>query len=225
MIAPRILPFGESAVLVELDRVASIASARRARAFARRVVGLREGGAALGVPVAAAASVLVPFDPLALDTDHAAAVLAPLLDAALASDPSGEGRAAEHEIRVRYGGADGPDLEAVAAETGLGVDEVVRQHAATVYEVLFLGFAPGFAYLGEVAPGLVVPRLATPRTRVPAGSVAIAGAMTAVYPHASAGGWRLLGRTDAALFDPAADPPARLRPGDLVHFVPARGAR
>ena len=87
--------------------------------------------------------------------------------------------------------------------------------------MLFLGFAPGFAYLGELPERLRVPRLATPRVRVPAGSVAIASAMSAVYPHASPGGWRILGRTDTALWDPAATPPARLRPGDKVRFVPA----
>ena len=126
-----------------------------------------------------------------------------------------------HELPVRYGGDDGPDLESVAEEVGHSPADVVELHAATTYEVLFLGFAPGFAYLGELEPPLVVPRLATPRPRVPAGSVAIAGPMTAVYPHASAGGWRLLGRTDALLFDPGATPPARLRPGDRVRFVPA----
>ena len=98
---------------------------------------------------------------------------------------------------------------------------MVALHAAATYEVLFPGFAPGFAYLGEVPERLRVPRLATPRTRVPAGSVAIAGPMTAIYPQASPGGWRLIGRADVRLFDPAATPPALLRAGDRVRFVPA----
>jgi KipI family sensor histidine kinase inhibitor len=110
----------------------------------------------------------------------------------------------------------------VAAETGLTPRDVVDLHAGTTYEVLFLGFAPGFAYLGELPEALRLPRLATPRPRVPAGSVAIAGAMTAVYPHPSPGGWRLLGRTDAAVFDAASSAAARLRPGDRVRFVPVR---
>ena len=122
---------------------------------------------------------------------------------------------------MRYGGDDGPDLDAVAMECGLSVDRVIELHVATAYEVLFAGFAPGFAYLGELPAELRVPRLATPRTRVPAGSVAIAGAMAAIYPQASPGGWRLLGRTDARLFDPTAMHPALLRPGDRVRFVPA----
>ncbi len=126
-----------------------------------------------------------------------------------------------HRIPVRYGGEDGPDLAPVAEELGLSPAEVVALHTGSDLEVLFLGFAPGFAYLGELPDPLRVPRLATPRVRVPAGSVAIAGAMSAIYPHASPGGWRILGRTDTPLWDPAATPPARLRPGDKVRFEPA----
>jgi KipI family sensor histidine kinase inhibitor len=162
----------------------------------------------------------VPFDPRAVAAADVEARLAHALDTMPETvDPRPE--APFHELAVRYGGDDGPDLEPVAEEVGLSPADVVELHAAATYEVLFLGFAPGFAYLGELVPALVVPRLATPRSRVPAGSVAIAGPMTAVYPHATAGGWRLLGRTDALLFDPADAPPARLRPGDRVRFVPA----
>ena len=229
MTRPRILPFGDGAVLVELATTASVAHARQARALAAAVSALADTGAPLGVPIPGAASVLVPFDPLALDADTATGLLAPLLEPMPVPDRGTKllrpgagiltGRL--HEIPVRYGGESGPDLEAVAGETGLGVAEVVAIHAGTEYEVLFIGFAPGFAYLGDVAPAIAVPRLATPRTHVPAGSVAIAATMTAVYPQASPGGWRILGRTDVALFDPAASPPARLRPGDRVRFIEA----
>lgn len=226
--SPEIVAFGDAAVLVRLQRSPGIASARRAHAMAVAIDELRAGQPAILEPVPAAASVLVPFDPLALTADEAAAVLAPIIAAADEIDGSADEidgstpDARTHELRVRYGGADGPDLDAVAAETGLSSRDVIDVHASTTYEVLFLGFAPGFAYLGELPPALVVPRLATPRARVPAGSVAIAGPMTAVYPHASAGGWRLLGRTDERLFEPAAATPSRLRPGDRVRFVPAR---
>jgi KipI family sensor histidine kinase inhibitor len=203
--------------------VTSIAGARRARVLAAAIEALRAREPAIDAPVAAAASVLVPFDPERLD---AAGVRRLVEDAlgAIRDGPATPAVGSLHEVPVRYGGDDGPDLEAVAAEVGLRPSEVVELHAGTVYEVLFLGFAPGFAYLGEVHARLVVPRLATPRVRVPAGSVAIAGAMTAVYPQASPGGWRILGRTDTVMFDPGAAPPARFRPGDRVRFVPA-GAR
>jgi KipI family sensor histidine kinase inhibitor len=206
---------------VELDTATTVAGARRARVLAAAIEALRVREPALDAPVAAAASVLVPFDPERLDPAGAWR----LLDVALGSvrdAPPDPQPGSLHEVPVRYGKADGPDLDAVAAEVGLRPSEVVELHAGTSYEVLFLGFAPGFAYLGELDPRLVVPRLATPRVRVPAGSVAVTGAMTAVYPQASPGGWRILGRTDAVMFDPSAAPPARLRAGDRVRFVPIR---
>jgi KipI family sensor histidine kinase inhibitor len=118
-------------------------------------------------------------------------------------------------IPVRY---DGPDLDFVAARTGLTRSEVIERHTARDYRVYLLGFAPGFAYLGDLDPRLILPRRAEPRTRVPAGSVAIAGAQTAVYPLGTPGGWHLLGRTTLRLFDPARDPPVLLHPGDQVRF-------
>jgi 5-oxoprolinase (ATP-hydrolysing) subunit B len=211
---------GDGALLVEIDKVATIGTARQARALAERVQAARASEPAFGAAVAGAASVLVPVDPHGLDLVRAMARLEALLSVPEPAPGHEAGR--RHEIPVRYGGADGPDLEGVAAEVGLRPSEVVELHAGTMYEVLFLGFAPGFAYLGEVPARLVAPRLATPRIRVPAGSVAVASTMTAVYPQASPGGWRILGRTDTSMFDPEAAPPARLRPGDRVRFVPVR---
>jgi KipI family sensor histidine kinase inhibitor len=123
------------------------------------------------------------------------------------------------EIAVEYGGAAGPDLADVATACGLTPAEVCLRHAAAEYVVCFVGFLPGFPYLGLLDPSLRVPRRQTPRPRVPPGSVAIAGEYTGVYPWASPGGWHLIGRTDVALFDLDADPPARLAPGDRVRFV------
>jgi KipI family sensor histidine kinase inhibitor len=113
---------------------------------------------------------------------------------------------------------DGPDLASVAALTGLAEDEVIARHQAAEYQVGWLGFAPGFGYLTGLDPALAVPRLDSPRLSVPAGSVAIAGGLAAVYPSASPGGWRLLGRTAAVMWDPARDPPALLAPGQRVRF-------
>ncbi|WP_427871141.1 carboxyltransferase domain-containing protein [Leucobacter luti] len=117
---------------------------------------------------------------------------------------------------------DGPDLAELEAIVGLSREGIVAAHAGSEWRAAFGGFAPGFAYLTGGDPVLRVPRLASPRTAVPAGSVAIAGEFSAVYPGESPGGWRLLGRTDARLFDPSRDPAALIAPGDLVRFVPVR---
>jgi len=125
------------------------------------------------------------------------------------------------DIPVYYGAENGPDLNAVAAQTGLTENEVIRLHSETIYTVYMIGFLPGFPYLGILPPALELPRRATPRVRVPAGSVAIAGQQTGIYPQASPGGWHLIGRTDLQLFDPQRNPPALLAPGDRVRFVPS----
>lgn len=121
----------------------------------------------------------------------------------------------EHRIPVTYNGA---DLDAVASATGLAAEEVIARHSGKAYKVDLLGFVPGFAYLSELDLSLQLPRRAQPRPRVAAGSVAIAGAQTAVYPLDTPGGWHLLGSTTAAMFDPMRDPPALLSPGDIVRF-------
>lgn len=120
------------------------------------------------------------------------------------------------ELPVRY---DGPDLESVARHCGLEVAEVVRRHRESRYVVAFCGFAPGFAYLTGSPEELHVPRLEEPRSTVPAGSVGLAGAFTGVYPRSSPGGWQLIARTDAALWDLGQDPPALLTPGTRVRFT------
>ncbi|MFN3751153.1 MAG: 5-oxoprolinase subunit PxpB [Thiobacillus sp.] len=126
-----------------------------------------------------------------------------------------------HALRVEYGGAAGPDLAALAARAGLHPDDYISRHAAIEHRVAFLGFQPGFPYLRGLPPALQAPRRATPRARVPAGSVAVGGAYTGIYPAAGPGGWHLIGRTDATLFDPWREPPCLLAPGDRVRFVPA----
>jgi KipI family sensor histidine kinase inhibitor len=135
-----------------------------------------------------------------------------------AVDPARTVATAPIEVEVRY---DGEDLEFVATAVGLDVDEVVALHNAADYVVAFCGFAPGFGYLRGLDPRLHLPRRATPRTRVPAGSVAIAAEYTAVYPRPSPGGWHLLGSTDRMMFDPDRSPPALFAPGVHVRFVAA----
>jgi KipI family sensor histidine kinase inhibitor len=124
----------------------------------------------------------------------------------------------EITIPVKY---DGPDLQLVADTAGITPDEVVELHTEAVYEVAFCGFAPGFAYLTGLPPALQQPRLDSPRTKVPTGSVGIAGEFTAAYPRSTPGGWRLIGHTEITLFDPSAEIPAVLAPGDEVRFVVA----
>ncbi|WP_428945567.1 5-oxoprolinase subunit PxpB [Pantoea sp. FN060301] len=129
----------------------------------------------------------------------------------------------EVEIPVIYGGTAGPDLEEVARHSGLTPQQVVAAHAAAAYVVYFIGFQPGFPYLGGLDERLHTPRRAEPRVAVPAGSVGIGGSQTGVYPFTAPGGWQLIGRTDLNLFDPQHEPPAFLRPGDSVRFVPQKG--
>jgi KipI family sensor histidine kinase inhibitor len=194
-------PAGDAALLLEADDLA----ARLAVAIlAERVAGVLD-------VVPGARTVLVTTEPGSNDLGELAGRL---LEVPLPPDRAGE--VALAEIAVVY---DGPDLAEVAQLTGLSADEVVARHAAGEYTVGWLGFSPGFGYLTGLDPVLAsVPRLAEPRLRVPAGSVAIAGGLAAVYPSISPGGWRLLGRTSAALWDSDRDPPALLSPGMRVHF-------
>jgi len=162
-------------------------------------------------------SILIDFDPLAIghrDLERMAAEL----NAQAVAAPLPEPRTVE--IPVCYGGEYGPDLEEVAALHGRTAEDVAAIHASAEYLVYFLGFSPGFPYLGGMPESIAAPRLATPRRRVPAGSVAIGGRQTGVYPLASPGGWRIIGRTPLWLFRPDQDPPALLQMGDHVKFIP-----
>ncbi len=123
------------------------------------------------------------------------------------------------DIPVRYGPGFGEDFDAAAAELGLTRAELIARHSAPLYTVAMIGFAPGFPYFSGLDPALALPRLAAPRTRVPAGSIGIGGAQTGIYPRESPGGWRLIGRTPLTLFDPLRASPSLLAPGDRVRFV------
>ncbi|MBP2196890.1 5-oxoprolinase subunit PxpB [Pantoea cypripedii] len=126
------------------------------------------------------------------------------------------------EIPVIYGGDVGPDLQVVADHAGMTPRQVVELHSSSAYVVYFIGFQPGFPYLGGLDSRLHTPRRAEPRVIVPAGSVGIGGSQTGVYPLATPGGWQLLGQTSISLFDPQLQPPTLLRPGDSVRFVPQK---
>jgi KipI family sensor histidine kinase inhibitor len=164
-------------------------------------------------------SVGIHFDPLLTDLSALERVVQEEAARAATADATDERR--QLEIRVRYGGDAGPDLDAVAAWASCSPADVVEMHAARAYRVYMLGFVPGFAYMGRVDSRIAAPRHRVPRDAVAAGSVGIAGEQTGVYPISTPGGWQIIGRTDAVMFDPARTPASLLRPGDLVRFVPA----
>ncbi|GAC1336277.1 MAG: 5-oxoprolinase/urea amidolyase family protein [Myxococcales bacterium] len=164
--------------------------------------------------VPGACTLLVLFDPEVLAHGEVSETLA------RAGTARGQDRPRTVRLRASYGGADGPDLDGLARAAGVAEAELARLHASAVHTVAFLGFAPGFAYLSGAPPALAVPRLPSPRVRVPPGSLAVADGYTGIYPSATPGGWRLIGRVAQRLFDPAASPPALLRPGDRVVFEP-----
>lgn len=201
--AIEVLPMGRSAVLVEVDGdPAAFAAGVRRRCDAQ--------GRAIVDVVPAARTVLITCG-----TRDELDALVDDLDAVVPVVERQEGSAVE--IPVRY---DGDDLAEIARRTGLGVDEVVALHHGASYRAAFCGFAPGFAYLDGLPEPLHLARRDTPRTSVPAGSVAIAVGQSAVYPRSSPGGWHLIGRTELAMFDPERRPPAFVTPGTTVRFVP-----
>jgi KipI family sensor histidine kinase inhibitor len=191
---------GDGALLVELDGPDLAHALRRAL--------LREDLAGVKELIPGQASLLIVADPLVADLDAIAAHLP-----AVKAEPMLAGRL--HEFDVVY---EGEDLPSLAKELGMGVSELVRRHTQAVYEVAFLGFVPGFGYLTGLDPALRVARRSKPRIRVPAGSVALADGYTGLYPQATPGGWHILGRCDAQLFDATLAQPALLAPGDRVRF-------
>lgn len=208
-----IAPLGDSALTITVADRISPDALQRVHALTASLRGADIPAIQDVVP--AYTSVAVFYDPLHLDYGDLARVIRGQWSDTNAWVPDLRPRSLT--IPVTY---DGPDLPAVATATGLSIEEVVARHSDRWYDVYFLGFVPGFAYLGPLDPALVLPRRDTPRPRIPAGSVAIGGAQTAVYPLVTPGGWHLLGRTEVTLFDPASNEPALLAAGDRVRFRP-----
>jgi len=213
---PRVLPVGGSALTVEVGDTIDPAVSARVRALDASLEREPIPGVLEAVP--SYRSLLVVYDPRAA----AFAGLAESLLARLAVPglPAPEGRL--QTVPTVYGGEDGPDLEDVAGRLGIAAGDVIALHTAGEWTALMLGFAPGFAYLGLLPPSLETPRRSTPRVRVPAGSVAVAGRQTAIYSVASPGGWNLIGRTSLRMFDPFSASPALILPGDRVRFSAVR---
>jgi KipI family sensor histidine kinase inhibitor len=203
------MPYGETALLVEVEDLSTVLQFRAA------VTDGAASGALVDAVVGASTVLLVGADAAAVSAlrHHAAEALAHL---SREGDSRTATRAEVVEVPVAY---DGEDLDEVARLTGLSRAEVVTAHTGRPWLVGFAGFAPGFAYLVDGDPRLRVPRRQTPRSRVPAGSVALADTFSGIYPRESPGGWQLIGRTDAVLWDLDRDPPALLTPGLQVRFV------
>ena len=212
---PRFLVAGDSALVVEFGDEISEEVNRKVHALAYALGKNPLPG--IGEAVPTYRSLLIHYDPLRLPCDEVKALVTDLLQKG-EEIPLPQPKVVE--IPVVYGGEFGPDIEFVAEHNRLSVEEVFKFHCGTTYTVYMLGFSPGFTYLGGLPQALATPRLPTPRTLVPAGAVGIAGAQTGIYPIATPGGWRLIGRTPLTLFDPSRDPPALLRPGDRVCFAP-----
>ena len=207
----RLHSLGEAALLCELPAPATLAQQQRIWTLAAEAMQWR--GVQEVLPGMNNLSLL--FDPAQIDVvELEMQVLSAWPQLAAAGI---QGR--QIEIPVAYGGESGPDLAEVARHTGLSPAEVVKRHSAGHYVVYLLGFLPGFAFLGGLAPELATPRRKEPRVAVPARSVGIGGEQTGIYPLVSPGGWQLIGRTSMEMFDPGAAEPTRLRPGDRVRFV------
>jgi KipI family sensor histidine kinase inhibitor len=207
----QVTPAGDGALLVTLGRSIDAELLGQVLALDRALQDRRPKG--LVSTVTAYASLLCHYDAAVTDATRLEEIIRQLDGRIEGSTPSGP----VVDIPTRY---DGPDLPEVALKTGLTPAGVIEQHAGREYLVYCVGFAPGFTYCGTLTDQLAVPRLSSPRLHVPAGSIGIAGQQTGIYAVESPGGWNLIGGTALKLFDPAADPPSRFKPGDRLRFVP-----
>jgi inhibitor of KinA len=212
---PRLSPLGDCAVVVafgdEIDQVTNW----RVKAFSDRLVAASLPAIVENIPTFT--NVTVIYDPANASLKDVLTELERVIEEMPADVSWAEPRTVE--VPVCYGGEFGPDLESVAERNDLSPDEVVAIHCESTYPVYMIGFAPGFPYLGGMSERISAPRLDTPREKIPAGSVGIAGIQTGVYPIETPGGWRLIGRTPLRLFNPTRDPPSLLQAGDLVRFT------
>lgn len=206
-------PLGDSAILIQLGEAIDPILNQRVHALST----LLQTVPAVIETVPAYCTVLVHYDPLATTYNQ----IKTLIEEKISHlDESTHRSSRRLEIPVLYGGASGPDLEPAAKTLALSPSELIRLHSEREYTVYMMGFTPGFPYMGILDEKLTLPRLSTPRTRVPAGSVAIAGSQTGIYPVDSPGGWHILGHTPLKLFDPLSEIPFLFMPGDTVKFAP-----
>ncbi len=216
----RIVPLGDRCLVVEFEQRVDAGINRKARALANALLARPPHGVVDVVPAFCTVAVFYRPDQFAPEPSPFTQ-LRLMIEAVLEADiASPEGHERVVRVPVCYGGQHGPDLDEVAAACGMAGDEVVRAHIASEHVVFMLGFSPGFPYIGGLDPRLSLPRRPTPRTRIPAGTIAIARDQTAIYSFETPGGWNLIGRTPMKLFDPLAEPPCRLQAGDHIRFFP-----
>ncbi len=215
---PVILPVGDKALLIEFGDSIDPAINRRVHDLAASIESADVAGVVELIPTYR--SLLISYDPMTTSPDLLSAAVTDSL--ASGSEKLSAPRRTVH-VPTLYGSEYGPDIEFVARNAGLSNKQVVDIHSGVDYLVYGMGFSPGFPYLGGLDDRLAAPRLDSPRTEVAAGSVGIAESQTGVYPVASPGGWRLIGRTPIRLFDPDIDPPSVIQAGDHVRFVPLSG--
>jgi len=211
---PRIVPLGDSTVLVQLGDEINLTINQHVHVLANLIITSSMNGVIEVVP--AYATLLVHYDPLLLSFTQMKAHL----HTQISQMEEIESRKPRRiNVPVRYGGELGPDLEFVASHCGLRGEDVIRIHSEKIYTVYMMGFTPGYPYMGKLNDALIMPRLETPRTRVPAGTVAIAGSQTGIYSIESPGGWQLIGWTPVKLFDLGSESPFLFSPGDEVKFI------
>ena len=208
-------PLGDSALLVQLGD--KIDSAINQRVHALNALLQTKNIAGIIETVPAYCTLLIHYDPLILTFNQ---VTSWVRDNLTQVDDSLNRKSRHLEVPTRYGGASGPDLETVAVSRGISIADVIRIHSEHEYIVYMMGFTPGFPYLGTLDQRLIMPRIETPRMLVKAGTVAIAGSQTGIYPLDSPGGWHLIGWTSLTLFDPTSNLPFLFAPGDIIKFIP-----
>ena len=211
---PEIVPLGDSALLVQLGDEIDITINHRVHLLSSLINHSSLDGLVETVP--SYSTLLIHYDPLILAEAEIHEWLREQLNL---MEDAGPKKPRRMEIPVRYGGEYGVDLSSVADYHRLRVEDVIRIHTSRTYTVYMMGFTPGFPYMGKVDKAIITPRLETPRAHVPAGTVAIAGSQTGIYPIDSPGGWRLIGYTALKLFDPTLEFPFLFSPGDEVKFV------
>ncbi len=213
---PTISPVGDCAISIDFGQVIDPKINRHIRQTIERIQELKLDGITELVPTYCA--LLIQYDAMLYSYSDICNLMEPLLEPS-ATDDANE-RVTVIEIPTVYGGEFGPDLGFVASHNNLSEDEVVSIHSGTDYLVYMLGFIPGFTYLGGMDPRIATPRLSSPRTLIPAGSVGIAGEQTGTYPSDSPGGWQIIGRTPVTMYDMSKEQAALLSAGDYVRYVP-----